>query len=155
MIRLFVLTGWVIVVFVAGCSLENSDEVTSQVNSLIEQSQDETSAGHSGTTSPSTGGSGGGGLGGFVWKPISERDGNLVVLLPNSYRGRVTGASIVQDGEILEEGWFAGDTHNGYRPHYRFSLPGAGYGSDLTLEATLSDGTVETWSIPEGGTRVG
>lgn len=92
MIRLFVLTGWVIVVFVAGCSLESSDEVTSQVNSLIEQSQDETSAGHSGTTGPSPGSSGGGGLGGFVWKPISESDGNLVVLLPNSYRGRVNSA---------------------------------------------------------------
>jgi len=95
-------------------------------------------------------------VGSFVWKPISENDGRLVVLLPRAYTGRVTMAYIVrEDGSFVESGRFSGDTHNGNRAHYRFSRPGADYGNRLFLVAVMNDGEVVHWFIPEGARRVG
>lgn len=92
--------------------------------------------------------------GGFLWKPVSEGDGNLVVLLPSQYRGRVSQTAVLNaSGQVIEVGRFAGDTHNGNRPHYRFSMPGAGFGSKVTVAARMSDGSVKTWRIPNGGSR--
>ncbi|MDZ4197933.1 MAG: hypothetical protein U1E27_01465, partial [Kiritimatiellia bacterium] len=70
--------------------------------------------------------------GGFIWKPVSESDGKLVVLLPAGYKGKVNGCWIARgDGSVVENGRFVGDTHNGNRPHYRFSKPGAQYGTGI------------------------
>lgn len=92
---------------------------------------------------------------GFLWKPISESDGNLVVLLPSALRGKVSQTSVVNSsGQVIETGRFAGDTHNGNRPHYRFSMPGAGFGRNVTVVARLTDGSVRTWGISNGGSRV-
>ena len=156
---------------IVGCSVDSSSEVSDKVDELVEQSQQQqaaeqqaaaeasqnsssSSSSASSSSSPSSSSSSGG-AGGFVWKPISEGDGNLVVLLPSSLRGKVTGAYIMKGGSVVESGRFSGDTHNGNRPHYRYSKPGAGYGSGLTLAARLKDGTTRTWSIPNGGKRVG
>lgn len=64
---------------------------------------------------------------GFVWKPVSEGDGNLVVLLPAT-------AGDVLVGVNTERGRYVGRT-NGNRPTYRFSRPGGAYppGSVLTI----------------------
>jgi hypothetical protein len=92
--------------------------------------------------------------GGFLWKPVSESNGNLVVLLPSQYRGRVSQTAILGvGGQVIEVGRFAGDTHNGNRPHYRFSMPGAGFGNNITVAARFTDGSVRTWRIPRGGSR--
>lgn len=62
---------------------------------------------------------------GFLWKPVSESNGNLVVLLP---RGERSGNVSIRDFEnnLLDTGKFSG-IHNGGREHYRFSKPGSGY----------------------------
>jgi len=95
---------------------------------------------------------------GFLWKPISESDGNLVVLFPAAYRGRVTRGTVYavlppSEENVVEEGYFAGDTHNGMRPHYRFTRPGAAFGNDIFVVARLSDGSFESWYIPYGADR--
>ncbi len=90
---------------------------------------------------------------GFVWKPVSESDGRLVVLLPTSFVGRVGRVSIQRGSETIEIGRFVGNT-NGNRPTYRFSMPGAGYGGELTVVANLNGGGRATWQIPSGGRRV-
>jgi len=56
---------------------------------------------------------------GAVWKPISEGDGNLVVLLPSKYAQ----TTVIVGGDT---GSFSGFT-NGNRGTYRFPKPGAGY----------------------------
>ena len=56
---------------------------------------------------------------GFLWKPVSESTGKLVVLLPNSYRKRISSVRVMLGERNLESLTFAGDTHNGARPHYR------------------------------------
>lgn len=71
-------------------------------------------------------GGGGGSVGsplpvgsGFIWKPQSENDGRLVILLPSSFGG----GGVTVAGE---PGNYVGRT-NGDRPTYRFSRPGSAY----------------------------
>ena len=109
---------------------------------------------------PTTSSGAAGGTSGFVWKPVSESDGKLVVLLPPSFRGNVAQAEIhselpPSDETRIEEGRFTGDTHNGNRPHFRFSKPGSGYGSGLYLVAYDQNGEYQHWEIENGGSRVG
>lgn len=87
-----------------------------------------------------------GGTGGFLWKPVSDSNGNLVVLLPSQYNGKVSSVSV--NGE---RGSFSGIA-NGNRTHWRFSKPGAAYGSNARVVATTSGGNV-SWTVPNGGAR--
>ena len=91
---------------------------------------------------------------GFLWKPVSESDGKLVVLLPSAYRGgRVSSTKVYSGGAFLEQGRYTLDA-NGDRPHFRFSKPGASYGKNITVIATLRDGvTQQSWSVPDGARR--
>ncbi len=165
------------VLFVTGCNLDSStsrevDAAIDRARAEQEQRAEQQAAAPSNPQpSPAAQGSqpapasqpaqatgsaptGSGSLAGFVWKPISEGDGRLVVLLPSSYVGRVSGVTVRRGGTVLESGRFSGNT-NGNRPTYRFSRPGAGYGSGLTVVATLRTGGSVTWNIPNGGSRVG
>lgn len=59
---------------------------------------------------------------GSVWKPVSEGDGNLVVLTPATFP--VLSTRLFRgDGSTICGGRFAGRT-NGNRPTYRFCAPG-------------------------------
>jgi len=67
----------------------------------------------------------------FVWKPISEADGNAVVLLPASS----SASELLLFGPFGEErGSYQGRT-NGSRPTFRFSLPGCAYAPYVQTEA--------------------
>jgi hypothetical protein len=98
------------------------------------------------------------GPGGFLWKPVSESDRNLVVLLPEALRGMINKVEIhssLPPSEItkLADGRFAGDTMNGDRPHFRFDRPGSAYGQDVHVVAYQDDGTMLSWNIRDGGSR--
>ena len=156
-----------------GCEIGSSSEVTDQVDQLISQNQaqadaeaaaaaQQPSSSSSGQTtsraapsssSVSSSSTSSGSSGGFVWKPVSDSNGNLVVLLPSSYAGKVRSCDVVKGGSVVERGNFVGNT-NGNRPTFRFGQPGAGYGTNLTVVARMSDGSTRTWSIPNGGQRV-
>jgi hypothetical protein len=114
------------------------------------------------------GGSGGGGvqirptndgaLTGFLWKPRSESNGRLVVLLPQNLTGNVVAANIhstdsTSPDTMIAQGRFAGDTHNGNRAHFRFEENGAAYGANVWVIATTGDGQNLGWLIPNGAAR--
>jgi hypothetical protein len=86
------------------------------------------------------------GTGTFLWKPISDNNGNLVVLLPSSYNGKAR--SVTVNGE---SGTYTG-IHNGNRTHWRFSKPGAAYGNNVRVVATTSAGNA-SWTVPKGAAR--
>ena len=93
---------------------------------------------------------------GFLWKPKSESNGNLVVLLPTQLRGRVSSANLhtansTSQDTLIEVGRFVGDTHNGNRPHFRFLESGGTYGSVWVIAET-EEGTLG-WEIPNGAQR--
>ena len=98
------------------------------------------------------------GADGFLWKPVSEGDGNLVVLLPTELRGLIDRVEIHSSmppspETLLEEGRFDGDDKNGNRLHYRFEQPGAEYGDNVNLVAYRTDGEAIFWNIANGADR--
>lgn len=95
---------------------------------------------------------------GFLWKPTSESDNKLVVLLPQALRGLVNRVEIhsslpPSDGTRIAEGRFAGDTMNGNRAHFRFDKPGSSYGQNVHVVAHKNDGSILHWDISDGGRR--
>ena len=109
---------------------------------------DEASAGKLGAASGAAGSDSG-----FLFKPESDSDGNLAVLLPPSLTGNIA-KLVLKDGDTeLEEGRDGG-VGNGDRQHYRFSKPGGDYPAGLIVEATLLDGTIKTWTIEDTSERV-
>jgi hypothetical protein len=91
--------------------------------------------------------------GGFLWKPVSESSGDLVVLIPSQYTGSISTVFIARsNGTVVEQGSYGG-VHNGGRVHFRFSQSGSYYGSGIYVVADLEDGTTVNWYIPDGGSR--
>ncbi len=95
----------------------------------------------------------GGGDTGFLYKPVSESDGKLVVLLPPRLTGLVKGLTLIgPNGEIIEQGRYTGNG-NGGREHFRFGKPGAQYPDGLTVQATLASGELVRYIIKETSQR--
>lgn len=90
---------------------------------------------------------------GFLFKPISDSDGKLAVLLPPRLSGLVKSVTLVgPNGEILETGRYAGNG-NGGREHFRFSKPGGQYPDGLTVEVTLATSELVKYFIRETSER--
>ena len=79
---------------------------------------------------------------GAVWKPVSEGNGNLVVLLPSKYAQ----TTVVVGGDT---GSFSGFT-NGNRGTYRFPKPGSGY--EPAVSVTIGD---TSFTVDNPATRRG
>jgi hypothetical protein len=95
---------------------------------------------------------------GFLWKPVSENDGKLVVLLPQSITGKVKSASLYSSlppnsETLIENGRFTGDTHNGGRSHFRFSKAGKEYPHQVFVVAELKDGSYTSFAVRGSGNR--
>ncbi len=92
---------------------------------------------------------------GCLWKPVSESNGKLIVLVNTGFRKHIHSLKIFRNttNEFLEDGTFATDTANGCRPHYRFTKPGSQYGSDIRVELNLLNGVVFNHVVPNGASR--
>lgn len=93
------------------------------------------------------------GQAGFLFKPVSDSDGKLAILLPPRLTGLAQSVRILSpSGEALETGRYSGNG-NGGREHFRFTKPGAGYPDGLTVEVTLQGGSVIKYIIEETSER--
>jgi len=91
----------------------------------------------------------------FLFKPVSESDGNLVVLLPSSLTGLISSASLIgPDGTLIESGRYSG-VGNGDRTHFRFSKPGSSYPANLTVQAKLDNGETVSFNVANPSERTG
>ncbi len=94
-----------------------------------------------------------GGSAGFLFKPVSDSDGKLAVLLPSRLAGLVKGVALVgPNGEILEKGRFTGNG-NGGRDHFRFSKSGGRYPDGVRVQVTMSNDEVMNYLIRETSQR--
>jgi hypothetical protein len=87
--------------------------------------------------------------GGNVYKPVSESDGRLVVLLSSNYAADTPVTML--DGKncnAIERGRPVGRT-NGSRPTFRFSRPGRSFPSPGVLKV----GSNRFWCIPNTASR--
>ena len=94
---------------------------------------------------------------GFLWKPVSDNNGKLVVLLPSNLSGKVESASIhsslpPSESNIIETGKFSGIA-NGSRSHFRFSKPGSSFPDGAYVVAKLSNGGYSTFQIGDSSSR--
>ncbi len=90
---------------------------------------------------------------GFVFKPESDHEKKLVILLPPDLAGEVTDVTLKdEDGNTIEEGRSSGYA-NGGREHFRFNRAGQDYPENITVEVSLADGTTTTYEIPNPGLR--
>jgi hypothetical protein len=89
----------------------------------------------------------------FLWKPSSDSDGKLVVLLPSELTGLVAKLDIFSpQGGLLTSGRYAG-VGNGDREHFRFTQAGSKFPSGSLVRASLKDGTAVTFQVPNTGAR--
>lgn len=90
----------------------------------------------------------------FLFKPVAHGGKPLVVLTPNSFNNRIKGVSIVDpSGNVIEQGRFTGNEHNGARGHFRFNQFGNAYAGN-NVQIDFDDGTGSyTVPISNGGQR--
>jgi len=89
----------------------------------------------------------------FVFKPHSDSDGKLVVILPKFMTGGVEDLLLKdKDGNILERGRGTG-VANGNREHFRFDRPGEQYPEGLSVEVRLTSGEVKSYEITNPSER--
>ena len=97
------------------------------------------------------------GSGGFLWKPESDRDGNLVVLLPTELNGLIEKVELYSEMPPSPEGLLGSgkftSVGNGDRSHFRFSKSGGEYGENVNVVVTKSDGEQVYWTVPNGNER--
>jgi hypothetical protein len=90
----------------------------------------------------------------FLFKPISENEGTLAVLMPSDLAHNVMSLVLKDEGgNVIEEGHSTGFGDTGEREKFSFSKPGGSYGNNLTVEARLNDGSSRQYLIPDPSKR--
>jgi hypothetical protein len=89
--------------------------------------------------------------GSFLWKPVSESNGKLVVLIPSVYTGhtkRNTARILSEGGSTIETGNAKAFTGaNGDREHYSFDKAGYSYPKNIYFAIDLNGGGTAKWRI--------
>jgi hypothetical protein len=94
------------------------------------------------------------GDGGFLWKPISNNQNKLAVLLPNDFKYQVSGVTVLDaSGVVLDSGTSTGYGDDGEREKFSFNKTGGDYGDNLTVNVAFMDGTHIEYKIPDGSKR--
>lgn len=98
------------------------------------------------------------GADGFLWKPESESDGHLLVLMPQRLKDQVKRVEIHSSLPPTPENLLATHEkmtgyHAGNRGKFRFDRHGAEFGKDIYVVAYKTDGTTENWKIEDGSKR--
>jgi hypothetical protein len=93
--------------------------------------------------------------GGFLWKPVSDKNGDLAILLPKQLTGKVKEVRILNpDGtKSIAKGKYSG-VGNGNREHFRFAKPGSGYPDGAIVLIKLEDGSARHVRISDTSRRI-
>ena len=127
----------------------DSGEETAETRDLTEASNRAPTSRPTPTTSGHNSESGSG----FLFKPVSDSNGKLVVLLPPALSGQIKRVSLVnENGKVLERGQYSGNA-NGGRDHFRFQRAGGKYPDNLEVRVTLITGEVLRYLIDETAKR--
>ncbi len=90
----------------------------------------------------------------FLWKPVSEKDGRLAILIPAHLTGDVASVQICdKQGKVLAKGRYA-NVGNGGREHYRFTKKGSSFPDGSVVNIKLNDSTQLRVTIPHTKDRI-
>lgn len=87
---------------------------------------------------------------GFLLKPISDSDGNVVILLGYEFTTPFESVSLERLDGTFEECRFTTNEDNGNRQHWRCSMPGSAY---TGLIIAKEPGNICTWDVPNPSER--
>ena len=92
---------------------------------------------------------------GFLWKPESDKNQKLAILLPPNLAGKVAEVIVLSpDGKLtLQRGKYSG-VGNGDREHYRFSKAGSEFPDGSIVVIKLKNGTTKHMVIKETSARL-
>lgn len=92
---------------------------------------------------------------GFLWKPESDKNRKLAILLPPNLAGKVAEVIVLSpDGKrTLQRGKYSG-VGNGAREHYRFSKAGSEFPDGSIVVIKLKNGTTKHMVIKETSARL-
>ncbi len=97
------------------------------------------------------------GPGGFLWKPVSESDGNLAVHFPGKFQKPFDSVKVTRKGGKIENLRYVGKGNpdsNGDRLLYRGSAPGQQYKALGLVEAQNGADNLCTWKIDYPSQRI-
>lgn len=89
----------------------------------------------------------------FLWKPVSDSDGKLAILLPSSLDAQSVTVSGPNFNESINKGGRNGSRGNGQREHYRFSKPGNAMRGPVQVHIALTTGGSKTITIKNPAER--
>lgn len=90
----------------------------------------------------------------FLFKPISENEGTLAVLLTSAMAHNVAEVLLKdENGDVIEKGRSTGYGDTGEREKFSFSKEGGEYPDNLTVEVVMNDGRTQQYSIPDPSQR--
>ncbi len=89
----------------------------------------------------------------FLWKPVSDSDGKLAILLPSSLDAQSVSVSGPNFNETVNAGGRQGGRGNGQREHFRFSKPGTDMQGPVQVTVQLTGGGTKTISISNPAKR--
>lgn len=89
----------------------------------------------------------------FLWKPTSDSDGKLVILLPSSISAQSVSISGPSGSETVSKGGRNGSRANGQREHYRFSQSGEKMQGPVQVTVALENGGSKTINIDNPAKR--
>ena len=94
------------------------------------------------------------GQGGFLFKPVSNNEGTLAVILPKELSQGVQSVVIKDsDGKSIESGRFKSFGDNGTNAKFTFRKPGGSYPKNITVEVELRGGEKRSYSIKDPSMR--
>jgi hypothetical protein len=88
----------------------------------------------------------------FLWKPKSDKDGKLAILLPSALEGQVDSVSVISPSGTVSTGKYAG-VGNGSREHFRFTRPGGDFQDGSKVVITMKDGSLKEVQISDSSAR--
>lgn len=83
----------------------------------------------------------------FLWKPVSDSDGKLAILLPSSLDAQSVSVSGPNFNETVNQGGRQGGRGNGQRQHFRYSKPGTDMQGPVQVSIQLTGGGSKTITI--------
>ena len=90
----------------------------------------------------------------FLWKPISEKDKKLAIVLPSDLTGEVASVTLEDSkNKPLASGKYSG-VGNGNRETYRFGAKGSTYPDGLHVKITMKNGEEKSVKITDTAKRV-
>lgn len=94
------------------------------------------------------------GEGGMLFKPISNNQGKLAILMPTQWKHNVDTVWIFdKEGNQLDVGYSTGYGETGEREKFTFNRKGGEYPNDIQVKIKFDDGTYKTMTISDPSKR--